>query len=164
MCVWVGDAVAAPRARCAARPLPPDHPALLTTFTSCASPPCSIPPTSCSLPLLPPACPPTLAARHRRSCDRSVVFVLDDFDLFATRRAKQTLLYNLLDALQVCCGLRPAVPVLRGLVVGVMVIVELGLCVVCMREEDSLGRPRPSLSLRRPSSCRLVACRRRWWG
>lgn len=28
------------------------------------------------------------------------MFVLDDFDLFASKRSKQTLLYNLLDALQ----------------------------------------------------------------
>lgn len=35
----------------------------------------------------------------RRSV-KSVVFVLDEFDLFAAKRSKQTLLYNLLDALQ----------------------------------------------------------------
>lgn len=34
------------------------------------------------------------------SSDKSAIFLLDDFDLFAAKRSKQTLLYNLLDALQ----------------------------------------------------------------
>jgi hypothetical protein len=32
--------------------------------------------------------------------DKSAIFVLDEFDMFAGKRSKQTLLYNLLDALQ----------------------------------------------------------------
>lgn len=46
--------------------------------------------------------PPTHTRTHTssRSCDKAAVFLLDDFDLFAAKRAKQTLLYNLLDALQ----------------------------------------------------------------
>lgn len=39
---------------------------------------------------------------------KSVVFVLDEFDLFAAKRSKQTLLYNLLDALQTS-GMQAAV-------------------------------------------------------
>ncbi|KAI3431512.1 hypothetical protein D9Q98_004562 [Chlorella vulgaris] len=42
------------------------------------------------------------------SCDKSAVFVLDEFDLFATKRSKQTLLYNLLDSLQTS-GMQAAV-------------------------------------------------------
>lgn len=41
-----------------------------------------------------------LPAPRTRSSVKSVVFVLDEFDLFAAKRSKQTLLYNLLDALQ----------------------------------------------------------------
>jgi origin recognition complex subunit 4 len=36
------------------------------------------------------------------------VFVLEEFDLFATKRSKQTLLYNLLDSLQTS-GMQAAV-------------------------------------------------------
>jgi hypothetical protein len=57
----------------------------------------------------PPARPrrPTAVAAPACSADKAAVFVLEEFDLFASRRQKQTLLYNLLDALQtsgICAG------------------------------------------------------------
>lgn len=51
-----------------------------------------------------PACPIPPCLVHcftsSRSCDKVALFLLDDFDGFAGKRAKQTVLYNLLDALQ----------------------------------------------------------------
>ncbi|PRW39188.1 Origin recognition complex subunit 4 [Chlorella sorokiniana] len=43
-----------------------------------------------------------------QSCDKVALFLLDDFDGFAGKRAKQTVLYNLLDALQTS-GMQAAV-------------------------------------------------------
>jgi hypothetical protein len=50
--------------------------------------------------LTPAEKPPALWPAPPCSADKAAVFVLDEFDLFATRQRKQTLLYSLLDALQ----------------------------------------------------------------